>query len=214
MRLYLTDRICQSLCCLSIWHSSIYQTNSWRNLREQTSTEGKIIAQKWILLSDHLVIKAFKYAFLWKEGSGKIDPYSVSKLLMCQIAPEAENFYKLWGKTSSKLLSVTTCVKTSSQSKSPPTTCIFCFAIKFTPHLLSISLSVRAALSPRTETQWCLASKRNHTLKKILIKKKNTNNTRMWSEHVTPFLFFWFSFGFLYVLYAWSKNLQRCCILS
>lgn len=137
---------------------------------------------------------------MWKEGSGKIDPYSVSKLLMCQIAPEGKEFLQTLGKTSSELLSVTACVKTSSQSKSPPTPSIFCFAIKFTPHLLSISLSVRAALSPRTETQWCLPSRRNHTFKKFLLIEKHT----MWSEHVTPFSFFWFSLSVLNVLYPWS----------
>lgn len=52
---------------------------------EQTLAESGIIAQKYILLSDHLVIKAFKYTFLWKGHSSKIDPYSISKLLMCQM---------------------------------------------------------------------------------------------------------------------------------
>lgn len=65
---------------------------------EQTLTESEIIAQKYILLNDHLVIKAFKYAFLWKEGSGKIDPYFVSKLLMCQaVSPSRQRISANFG---------------------------------------------------------------------------------------------------------------------
>lgn len=102
------------------------------------------------MLSDHLVIKAFKYAFLWKEGSGKIDPYSVSKLLMCQmVSPSRQKISANFeGKHLLNYL-VSQHVSEPAANQNLHLQHVSCFAIKFNPHSMSISLNSRSVISPK-----------------------------------------------------------------
>lgn len=130
---------------------------------------------------------------------------------MCQmVSPSRQSISENFGgkKTSFEWLNVITCVRNSSQSKSPFAACISDFIIKFIPHSLSLFPSVRAGLHLHLTTH--LPSASSHTGKRKRHHKQSIKHNVSRAVCVT---FFRFSFCLHNVLYNPPYHLQGCCIL-
>lgn len=145
---------------------------------------GTNFNRKWdnyseiILLSDRLVIKAFKYTFLQKGHTIKIDPYQVSKLLMCQmVIPGRQRIHANFGENHLLNYLVSQHVSEPAANQNIHLQCVSLVVQLNSPHtghLLSIPLQANLAIT-RERNQCFLSPMSQHSRKN---KKTLAQNTK------------------------------------